>query len=73
MSTKSGKTTESKSHGSFPWGYSQETTVEADLHMTFIIKDQMSKKEAEEMIHDILDGCYDHLQIKDLKVFQREV
>jgi len=65
MSTKSGKTMVSKKD--------PETVIETDLHMTFIINDQMSKEQAEEMIHDILDGCYDHLQIKDLKVFQKEV
>jgi hypothetical protein len=61
---KSDKTTVSKKN--------PETVIETDLHMTFIMDYQMSKKEAEEMIHYILKDWYDNLQIKDIKVFQNE-
>lgn len=51
-----------------------ETTIEATVKVTYVINDQMDKKQAEELLHDILDESeFDDMKIKDVKVFQREV
>lgn len=62
--TKLDKTTVSK----------PETTIEAVIHVTKIIDDELSKQEAQEVLSDILrDADLDHLEIKQVKTFFREV
>jgi len=51
-----------------------ETTIEATVKVTYVINDQMDKKQAEELLHDILDESeFDDMKISNVKVFQREV
>jgi len=67
MSIKSDKTTGSKSRKK------PEAVIEADLKVTVIIKDEISKEEARQIIEDMFIDGPDNLQIKDVKVFQRGV
>lgn len=63
MNTKSDKTTVYDN---------PETTIEADLHVTFILNDTLNKKEAEDIIKDIA-GDFDKVEIKGLKIFVKGV
>lgn len=66
MSTKSGKTTESKR---------PETTIIATIEIVKIIDDQMtSYSEVVTTIDDIVDGIdADHYEIKSVKYFERNM
>ncbi|MBR5129523.1 MAG: hypothetical protein IKU67_05675 [Firmicutes bacterium] len=60
--TKSIKTTASKP---IP-----ETTITANIEVTVIINDEVSKKEAIDILHDIFDGAdVDDMQFKNVKTF----
>lgn len=61
--TKSVKTTESPK---------PETTIEADIHVTFILNDTLTKNEAEDLIKDVT-GDFDNVEIKNLKTFVRGI
>lgn len=59
-----------------------ETTIVANVQLTFIINDEMSKEEAQELIKDVLGDCvdamgndpvWDDVKYKGIKVFFREV
>lgn len=64
MSTKSGKTTGSKV---------KETIIEADLKVTLIVHGEVDKERAKTKIEDLVIDGADDLQIKNIKIFQREV
>ena len=66
MSTKSGKTTE----------YKFENTIEVDLKVTVVLKNntEISKEKAADLIKRSIDAIIaDDVQVKNVKVFQREV
>lgn len=63
MPMKSDKTTVSK----------PETTIEADIHVTFILDDALTKNEAEDLIKDIVTNDFDKVEIKNLKTFVRGI
>ena len=66
MSTKLGKTTE----------YKFENTIEFDLKVTVVLKNntEISKEKAADLIKNpIGEIIADDVQIKNVKVFQREV
>lgn len=69
--TKSGKTMASP-----------ETTIEATVKLTFVINDQMNKEQALDLLKDMINDepdafgnepNFDHVEYKDIKVFQRGV
>lgn len=65
MSTKSGKTTEFKF----------ENTMEVDLKVTVVLKNnnEISKEKAADLIKKAVETIADDVQVKNVKVFQREV
>ena len=64
MNTKLDKTTESVKK--------PETVIEADIHVTFILDDTLTKKEAEDLVKDVA-GDFDKVEIKNLKTFIRGI
>lgn len=64
MSTKSGKT-----------GFKFENTMEVDLKVTVVLKNntEISKEKAEDLIKNAVETIADDVQVKNVKVFQREV
>lgn len=65
MSTKSGKTTGSKF----------ENTIEVDLKVTVVLKNsnEISKEKAADIIKKAVETIADDVQVKNMKVFHREV
>ena len=50
-----------------------ETTIEYDLKATLIINDEVDKKYALSILDDILEDAFDKLEIKGIKLFQKNV
>ena len=47
-----------------------ETVIEATIHVTKIVKREVSKEEALKLLNDIFEGSdLDQVQIKDVKTF----
>ena len=59
-----------------------ETTIEATIKVTLVIKDQLNKDQALDILKDMVNDqpdafgnepLFDQVEYKDIKVFQREV
>lgn len=50
-----------------------ETTIEYNLKATLIISDEVNKEYALSILDDILEDAFDKLEVKGVKLFQKNV